>query len=244
MISNKYAFTLVELIVVVMILWILSTIGLANYMSQMSTSRNAARQSDMANLMIALKSHKTKNGSYPMPGDFFTIQNGGLDIIKQWYLNNNVASQEIVKKPQDPLYKNQYYVYSTLANRQSFQIAMSLEDESVNELWLKAYVDGDYQSTNIDWIPSIIFAYKNNAELSTLSNKFIINNSSFNIPYDGEGIPQAKAVSLSQIVTWNESEIPKYYGYSSCGEIADNGMSMGSGTYRLDIGLTPCAMNN
>jgi len=36
---------------------------------------------------------------------------------------------------------------------------MSLEDNlSKNDYDMRAYVDGDYQSLNIDFIPSIVFA--------------------------------------------------------------------------------------
>lgn len=242
--QQRKAFTLVELVVVITILITLSTIGFLTYTSQLLYSRNAVRISDMGNIKMALKSHKTKNGWYPIPGHTFDVTNSGT-IIKQGYLDGDVFTQEITKKPTDPLLQDQYYLYSITHNKLFFQVWMSIENK---EDTFMAYVDGDYQTLHDGFIPSIVFASDTGWDIETLSWAFIVDKGTFNIPYDGEGNKVYTASSLEDILTESWVSIPKFYGYLSCLEIYENGASMGSWVYMiLDSNSQPveqtCDMN-
>ncbi|MGE4443604.1 MAG: type IV pilin protein [Candidatus Altimarinota bacterium] len=230
--KNIKGFTLVELVVVITILAILSVVGFVAYTGQLADSRNAVRVSDMSNIKMALKNHKFKNGSYPLPGRVINITNSGV-IIKQGYFDNETYTQEMVKKPIDPFVKKQNYMYSVTNNNLFFQIAMSLEDKNAqNDSLMKAYVDGDYQSLNDGFIPSLVFATQTGGAIMSLSGTSIVDQGTLNLPYDENGIIIHDGATLQQVLGENVN-VPKFYGYYSCSEIYDNGASMGSGIYKI-----------
>jgi prepilin-type N-terminal cleavage/methylation domain-containing protein len=59
-------FTLVELLVVITIISILATIGVASFGGSRAASRDALRQADLRNLQSAIEQYKQKNGLYPL----------------------------------------------------------------------------------------------------------------------------------------------------------------------------------
>lgn len=230
--KNIKWFTLVELVVVITILAILSAVWFVAYTWQLADSRNAVRISDMWNIKMALKNHKFKNGSYPMPGRVINITNSWV-IIKQWYFDNETYTQEMTKKPIDPFVKKQNYMYSITNNNLFFQIAMSLEDKNVlNDSLMKAYVDGDYQSLNDWFIPSLVFATATWGSITTLSGTSIVDQWTLNLPYNENGQIIQDATTLQQVL-WENVSIPKFYGYYSCSEIYENGASLWNGRYKI-----------
>lgn len=243
--KNRKWFTFVELVVVVTILIILGTISFFAYTVQLVDSRNAVRLTDMGNIKMSLQNHKFKNGLYPLPGKPFNITNSQV-IIQQWLLNEDVHTTEIIKKPMDPFVKNQYYFYSVTSNKLFFQIAMSLEDETLdNEM--RAYVDGNYQTLNDNFVPSLVFATSEGWDIVTVSKKSILDRGTFNVPYDKNWNLINWGESLPLIIEENTINIPKFYWYYSCEEIYENGASMGSGVYNImenwEITSTGCVMN-
>lgn len=230
--NNKIWFTLAELVVVITILIILSLISYISYQKIITDARNTARITDMSNIKMSLKNHKLKNWWYPNPWDSFDITNSWV-IIKQWLLNEEVYTMELDKKPTDPLFKTQSYIYSITNNKQFFQVAMSLEDESSeNDAELRAYVDWDYQTLNDVFIPSIVFATNVSWNILSLSGSFIVDKWTLNLPYWEDWNFIKNASSLSWIITESEVVIPKYYWFSSCMQIYENWQSMWSWTYK------------
>lgn len=230
--QNKKAFTLVELIVVVTILIVLSTISFVSYQNSLLDARNSVRISDMSNIKMALKNHKLKNWSYPLPWDPINITNSEI-VIQQWFLNDKVATQELIKKPTDPLVTEKYYPYSITNNKMFFQVAMSLEDESTgNDYQMRAYVDWDYQQIKND-IPSLVFATDSSGSIQDLSNAFIVDKWTYNLPYDENGDIINSAISFEELISEWWISIPKFYWYYSCQEIYENGASMWSWTYEI-----------
>ncbi len=229
---NKKAFTMVELIVVITILIILSTIWFMSYENTLSDARNATRKSDMGNIKMSLKNHKLKNWWYPIPGNPFDITNSWI-IIKQWLLNEKVTTQEIVKKPTDPFVEWQYYFYSISNNKLFFQVAMSLEDKTLeNDYSLRAYVDWDYQQIS-DIVPSIIFANNSSSDINSISSKFIVDKGTLNLPYDENWDIVSLATNFNSIILESWISIPTFYWYYSCLEIYENWNSMWSWTYKM-----------
>ena len=230
--NNKNWFTLAELVVVITILIILSLISFVSYQKTITDARNTARITDMWNIKMSFKNHKLKNGGYPNPWSSFDITNSWV-IIKQWLLNDLVLTQEILKRPTDPLFKTQNYVYSITSNKQFFQVAMSLEDDTVdNDSWLKAYVDWDYQTLNEAFIPSIVFATNASWTILSLSGSFIVDKWTLNLPYWEDWNFIKTATNLGDVINEYWISIPKYYWFGSCLEIYENGQSMGSWTYK------------
>ncbi len=224
--KNILWFSLVELVIVVTIMITLTSIWLVSYMSSLVDTRNATRISEVSNLTTSLKTHKTKNWLYPFPWNQIQISNGGGNtIVLQWELNDDVYTTDIVTKPKDPFVKNRYYSYSITSNRLFHQIATVLEKEEVsgNSDGLMVYVVWDFQTKSITTLPSILFASQSSFDIQTNSWLFIVDKWTFNIPYNLEWIPESNTTSFSQIIGENNVNIPKFFWYSSCWEIYENG---------------------
>lgn len=232
-ILNKKAFTLVELIIVISILIILTTISIVSYDKTLTDARNSARTTDMSNMKVSLKNHKLKNGSYPKPGSSFVVTNQWENMVYQWYLDDEVITQEIISKPKDPQHKS-YYMYSITANKSKFQIAMSIEDDGIeNDYMMRAYVDGDYQKV-ATFMPSIVFATDTWGDvINDVSNMFIVDKWTLNLPYDSEWVFVNTATDFASIESEVWISIPSFYGYYSCDEIYENGAFMGTGSYKM-----------
>ncbi len=97
MYKNK-GFTLVELMVVISIIAVLSTIGLVYYGDFTKNSRDAKRQSDLKLIQSALEDYRADSLNYPYAlADPFVSADGS-----KTYLN---------KLPTDPLSSNPNYQY-------------------------------------------------------------------------------------------------------------------------------------
>ncbi len=69
------AFTLIEIIVVVSIIAVLSTIGFLAYSGSVTDARDTTRKADMAELKVRLRATKQKTGAYPLPTSYFSLTN-------------------------------------------------------------------------------------------------------------------------------------------------------------------------
>ena len=67
-VSRKQGFTLIELLVIIVIIGILATVGLGNYMSSQIKARDVRRKSDLAQIQKALEMYYNDKGKYPLPG--------------------------------------------------------------------------------------------------------------------------------------------------------------------------------
>ena len=236
MINQKKAFTLAELVIVITIIVTLTSVSFVSYMWNLVDSRNATRLSELGNIKISLKNHKINNANYPLPWASFDITQWSNIVAKQWLLNDDVYTTEIVSKPKDPYVTQRYYTYSVSANRLSFQLWSIIENEEVswNDLGLLALIDGDYQTKSVWVLPSLIVAAGANTDVSGAnSGSFIVHKSTLNLPYDLEWNPYKSATTLSQVLSQANVEIPKFFWYTSCQEIVDNGAFFGTGRYQI-----------
>ena len=71
--NNNLAFTLVELIVVIIILAILGTIAFISLQGYSASSRDSVRISDLASIKIALELFHLDAWKYPLPDDAETV---------------------------------------------------------------------------------------------------------------------------------------------------------------------------
>lgn len=131
--KNTYWFTLVELIVVITILVILSTIAFMQLWGFAGSARDSARVSDMNSIMQGLELAFVKSGSYPVPDasdkGVITITASGTIIGYQWYAGANILSSIKMSDAKDPLDKK-YYTYVTNASYSKYQILELMEDGS------------------------------------------------------------------------------------------------------------------
>lgn len=227
--KNTKAFSLIEMVVVITILAILSLIGFVSFSDNIIGARDSERTNDMEKLQIDLKSHKQKEGSYPLPVNPINITNSGT-VIYQGLLTSATVSNVLTNVPKDPRTGNWYW-YSTLTNRQQFQVALTLEGADTPT----ALVKGDYKSIAKDMFPTILLAVTGSISFSVTDNasKFILNGGSYNLPYDMEGVMVSSGSSFSEITLESGVVIESSGNYASCSEIYEAGRSMGSGTYQI-----------
>lgn len=233
--KNNKGFTMIELLIVITILVILSTVWIVNYSWNLAESRNAKRISDLTNLSIALKEDKITRGYYLYPKNPVEISNWAWNIIVyKWEINSDVALSKIDKFPRDPLVKNKSYNFSLNKNRSAFELSTIIENWSVrwNELWFSSYVTWDFKSSSVTFLPSISFATDVNLDISSDNSKFILNKLELNLPYDWDWKAFSQASSLTQIMN-EEVEVSKFYWYFSCEEVYNNWSFYGTWYYQV-----------
>lgn len=222
--QNKYAFTLVELIVTITILVLLTSIGFYSYVQNLSDARDGVRKSDISTLSAQLSSYKKERGAYPLPWNSFEIQNRGATIALQWQMNIDVILSNAERLPLDPN-MDMPYSYSTTINRQEYQLAATLEN-SDNP---KALLVWDYSSVSRNLFPTLILALPNGPRdmIITPANRdyYIFDKNIHNLPYDFDTwTPVSDGTTLAELI--NEAIWNDYWQNSdfiSCNEIARAG---------------------
>lgn len=179
--SNKW-FTLVELIVVVTILAVLSTIGFVAYSGYLSWVRDTNRISQVKSMHDGLMLLQTKS-TLPLPDDYVEIQLWGELVSYQWYAGKNIIeSIEYTSEWFDPK-DQQYFTYTLTADRKYFSLLALLEndlDETLNPVgFSQASHAANYslRTPYVEWKKVGIYLDENNTpvqENSTVQNDGIL----------------------------------------------------------------------
>ncbi len=125
------AFTLVELIVVITIIGILSTVWFVSYSNYLSWARDSNRVSQMIKLNDSIQVYSA-NKTLPLPDDYIEITASGASNVigYQWYLGVDVLETiDYTNGGKDP--KDQsYYTYYVSKDRSAFQLLALLEEST------------------------------------------------------------------------------------------------------------------
>ncbi len=229
--NNYKAFTFTELIVSITIIAILSTIGFYSFSSNISTTRDTQRTSDIASVQTALKLYKQKRWLYPKPWDSFDISNGANMVAMQWQLNKRVSLSTLDDIPLDPFIKIPY-TYSVTKNRSEYQLAATLENDEKP----LAFLIGDYKSVSKSILPTITLASWTWTDISTDQNLFIFNKSEHNLPYtlDWDYEPYSDGTNSGTLLTEAEkNDFWQNTDYTSCREIYDAWKSIWDVEYQI-----------
>ena len=118
--SKKNGFTLIELLIVMVIIGILATIGLATFASSQMKSRDAKRKSDLQQISRALELYYNDKGQYPAPAadNSGNILGCGAGAVAAciWgdpnlkFSNTTTGTIYMVRLPADPSSNSYYYV--------------------------------------------------------------------------------------------------------------------------------------
>lgn len=101
---NQKGFTLLELLIVVVIISILSTLLMANYVDFQKRGRDGQRKGDIGQLKSALEFYRADEGTYPED-----VKNCPLDPEVQTYLGNAVCTSTYKNPiPTDPTTVEEY----------------------------------------------------------------------------------------------------------------------------------------
>jgi len=147
------AFTLVELIVVIIILAILWTITFITMQSYVKNSRDSVRISDISIVERQLQIYLTRAWKLPIPENKIDIESSWSLLWYQWYVWENILSAiKIFSWWFDPL-TDDYYVYRTNALLRSYQLMSYLEDD--NNLSITSAISDTHAYEIIDRHPFV-----------------------------------------------------------------------------------------
>ena len=127
---NKKAFTLIELIVVIAIIWFLGMVWVMTFMQWFSKSRDASRVAALQNMSMALETYLYNHSTYPIPDNAVQITNSWELLTYQGKFGKNVtqALSDIKQAPKDPK-DNTYYTYTLSADKKHYQLLAMMEWE-------------------------------------------------------------------------------------------------------------------
>ena len=76
---NKKAFTLIELLIVVALIGILSSIGVITFQGQIKSSKQKKAEINLNSVNLALQEYKSNNGSYYYQSSCSSSSNNNID---------------------------------------------------------------------------------------------------------------------------------------------------------------------
>ncbi len=231
---------------------VLSTLSFIAYSNMSSDARNAVRKTDMSEMKVRIRGIAQKLGAFPMPSSSLAVTNSWFLAVHQGWTDtidtNNGSSFNTDPRTKRP------YRYATTANRQGYQLGMSIENSSDKHV---SYVDGDYAVLLPYVFPSLLLSTDvvGSMEInpwvgswSVNRLRFIVNNGTLNLPYNMNGQPVTTATTFSGILSEAGVRLPWVSNYASCQEIYEGGKNMGPGSYLIinstgSLTMTGCTMN-
>ena len=115
----RFGFTLLELLVVITIIGLLASVGLASYSRAQARARDARRQSDLTTMRNSLEIYYAENNAYVSTGDVWRDVSDALVELDPTYIRG---------LPSDPGGSGSVsYRYRSISNAQGYCIAANLE---------------------------------------------------------------------------------------------------------------------
>ncbi len=129
MIRKSRGFTLVELLIVISIIGVLTTLLMANFIGVRQRARDAQRKSDLRQIQSALELYRADQGSYPANQLNFSVPNCS-NSIKSPDCTTSIYMQEVPKDPSgsSSSYNSGNYYFSS--NGTTYTIGACLENTS------------------------------------------------------------------------------------------------------------------
>ena len=186
-IKENKAFTIVELIVVILVLAVLSTISFLGLKWYSEASRDWVRISDIKTIEKLLEFNKIENWSYPQPLSWTDITYSGSTIWTQWTFSQKNSTKSVNKNLIDPQ-TGKLYAYSITKNTKEFQLATILEEKWPNTIGTEnndIFVSWNYNGKAVVaivndrdyilWVPSIITSDISNTDIWNIidNNKLV-----------------------------------------------------------------------
>jgi type II secretory pathway pseudopilin PulG len=124
-------FTIPELLVVITILWILSTIGFVSFSKYNVQARDTVRITDVQGIIKVLWLQRLDKWYYPVSSNAIDVTYSGAVVWSQgeFWDETKAETGKIFWELEDPKYNNKY-TYSVTQNRKEYQIWFVLEDEN------------------------------------------------------------------------------------------------------------------
>lgn len=153
--NYKYWFTLVELIIVITILAILSTVWVISFQKYIKQARDTNRISNLKTIEKWLNVFFVKNTTYPIPDDHNEISASGTIVLYQWFFGDKISGLLwIGSTPLDPI-DNTRYIYNTNFLKNKYQL-MTFIEQDYSELAFDGNSSIIYASDYLDRKPKVI----------------------------------------------------------------------------------------
>ncbi len=141
--NPKSGFTLVEILIVIFIIGLLSSIVLVGLGSFRARGRDARRVADLHLLQNGLELYFSKEGVYP---DINVTSVSGWDSFSDGLINAGIGVNVV---PADPAAQSgRYYEYSASSDGLNYVLKATLEDP--NNPVLREDIDGNIYGVNCD----------------------------------------------------------------------------------------------
>jgi len=125
--TQRLGFTLVELIVVIVILWVLATIGFVSYNGYLAWARDGNRITQLRNLNDSLNLYSTDK-DLPLPDDYVTVQAGSNVVGYQWVAGINTLDLIDYKNGGTDPRDDGFFTYYLSGDRKKVQLLTFLEE--------------------------------------------------------------------------------------------------------------------
>jgi len=233
--KNKYwAFTLVELIVVITIVWILSTVGFVSYSGYLTGARDSNRFSQLTKLSDSLQTYAASK-SLPLPDDYVEITASGASnvIAYQWYVWVDVLETiDYTNGGKDPK-DDSYFTYYLTKDRNSLQLLALMEDNASvsfnnkNQLFAADYEER-FPKTYWKklWVLTESVINTPVQEVSAVNVAWFLDIVNTTLEYSA-------ILSEDEIITWTGSSLLVVNPKSSCKRIKQTGWSNWNGVYTI-----------
>jgi len=233
MIFQYRAFTLVELIVVITIVWILSTVGFVSYSGYLTGARDSNRFSQLTKLSDSLQTYAASK-SLPLPDDYVEITASGASnvIAYQWYVWVDVLETiDYTNGGKDPK-DDSYFSYYLTKDRNSLQLLTLMEDSaSVSLNNIQAYaVDYEERFPKTYWKKLWVLTETISnipiQEVSIISTAWFLDIVNTNTEYTA-------IISEDEVITWTGASLLIVNPESSCKRIKQTWWSRWNWVYTL-----------
>jgi len=236
---NLFWFTLVELIVVITIVWILSTVWFVSYSGYLTWARDSNRVSQLTKLSDSLQVYAASK-TLPLPDDYIDITASWTVIAYQWYVWVDVLETiDYTNWGRDPK-DDSYYTYYLTKDRKSLQLmAMMEEQQSIalkpiweinanyedrypkvfgRKLWVLTYsddIDPSLANTPVQEVPAISWVW----ELDIVLTDTVFTANITDAPFDK--------------ITWTWASLASVNQNASCKRIKQTGWAWNSWIYTI-----------
>ncbi len=234
--QNFKAFTLVELMVVVVILSVLATVGFISYENYLGDTRDSKRLAQLSGLRDGMRLAITK-WQLPLPDDAVEIRNSGTAFLYQGYAWKNVLSSIAYSENTfDPLDETPY-TYLLSRNRKDFQLLGFLEkynSDVISNTLTQTYAAEDYSQRypNVFWKKLwILLEQKTNTPLQEMSE---YSQSGYIDLQDSTTNLFDAYITDSYLISWKESNLVWIIPYTTCKKILETWWSFGNGIYNIN----------
>jgi len=241
------AFTLVELIVVITIVWILSTVWFVSYSGYLTGARDSNRISQLTKLSDSLQVYSASK-TLPLPDDAIDITASWTVIAYQGYVWVDVLeSIDYTNWGRDPK-DDSYYTYYLTKDRKSLQLmAMMEEQQSVASMsnHLQQVIASTQVNANFEErFPKVygrklwILTYSddsNPTQLNTPAQEISVNVTAWFLDIVTTLVSYTANITDSSTdkITGTGSSVRTSNPKASCKRIKQTGWARGNGTYTI-----------